>query len=224
MPPPKNTVYKTFILAGDRFTLGDNICVKNSEKGSKGDFISKIEKIYTDKNSEVQLDVRWYYRPEETVMGRMPWHARLEILESDHTDSIHVGSVNSKCEIYNLEEYEALPALGTKKVKVAGENSKVVLPEWICRSFYMHKKGKLRDPLPVYCKCLTPQNPEKTLIYCEKGSCRIAGRWVHGQCIGAKGVNTDDLQKAGKFYCPDCDGNSYFNCKAPEQRGKKRKA
>ena len=30
MPPPKNTVYKTFILAGDRFTLGDNICVKVS--------------------------------------------------------------------------------------------------------------------------------------------------------------------------------------------------
>ena len=78
--------------------------MQNSEKGSKGDFIAKIEKIYTDKNSEVQLDVKWYYRPEETVMGRMPWHARLEVLASDHTDSIHVGSVNSKCEIYDLEQ------------------------------------------------------------------------------------------------------------------------
>ena len=39
-------------------------------------------------------------------------NCRLEILESDHTDSIHVGSVNSKCEIYDLEAYESLPALG----------------------------------------------------------------------------------------------------------------
>ena len=59
-PPPPPPIFK----------------LQNSEKGSKGDFIAKIEKIYTDKNSEVQLDVRWYYRPEETVMGRMPWHAR----------------------------------------------------------------------------------------------------------------------------------------------------
>lgn len=84
--------------------LNLSVRVQNSEKGSKGDFIAKIEKIYTDKNSEVQLDVKWYYRPEETAMGRMPWHARLEVLASDHTDSIHVGSVNSKCEIYDLEQ------------------------------------------------------------------------------------------------------------------------
>ena len=199
--------------------------LQNSEKGSKGDFIAKIEKIYTDKNSEVHLDVRWYYRPEETVIGRMPWHARLEVIESDHTDSIHVGSVNSKCCIYTLEEYEALPALGAKKVKVAGEEGKVVLPEFICRSYYLHKKGRLEAPLPVYCNCKTPQNPEKTLIYCDRQTCGIPGRWVHGQCIGAKGVSPSEIQKQKQFFCPGCNGGSFFNCKPPTAaRGQKRKS
>jgi hypothetical protein len=120
--------------------------------------------------------------------------------------------------------YEALPALGAKKVKVAGEEGKVVLPEFICRSFYLHKKGKLNDSLPVYCNCKTPQNPEKTLIYCDRATCAIPGRWVHGQCIGAKGVSPSEISKQKQFYCPGCDGGSFFNCQAPASRGQKRKS
>eukprot|EP00039_Didymoeca_costata_P026372 m.15814 g.15814 ORF g.15814 m.15814 type:complete len:177 (-) comp5494_c0_seq2:1551-2081(-) len=133
--PPPNTVYKTFILVGERFTLGDTILVKQ-DKGVK-DFVGKIEKIYTDKQGEVNLDVSWYYRPEETKIGKQPYHAMNELMASNHKGTFHVGCVNSKCIIHSLEKYEELNMSGQTK-QPGG------LPEFMTRSFYDYKKGKLR--------------------------------------------------------------------------------
>ena len=33
---------------------------------------------------------------------------RTQILESDHSDTVHVGCVNSKCKVYSLSDYENL--------------------------------------------------------------------------------------------------------------------
>ena len=54
---------QTFILAGERFTIGDNMLIKGAGKGT-ADYVAKLEKISTNQAGEVFLDTRWYYRPE----------------------------------------------------------------------------------------------------------------------------------------------------------------
>jgi len=193
MGPPPNQTYKTFILAGERFTLGDSVMVRQETDDGTSDFIGKLQKIHTDKHSEVQLDLVWYYRPEETKLGRKPWHAKSEILESDHKDTVHVGCVNSKCKVYTLSEYEGLEP-GSKKPTVGKKNEKsYVLPEFISRSFYMHKKGVLKEALPTYCVCNTPSNPDKMLIACD-----TCDKWFHAECMKVK---SESVAKRKTFYC-----------------------
>eukprot|EP00038_Savillea_parva_P000041 m.93782 g.93782 ORF g.93782 m.93782 type:complete len:119 (+) comp10016_c0_seq2:3271-3627(+) len=76
--PPAFTTYKTFILSNERFSIGDKITIK-APSGSGHDFIATIQRIHTDKRGEVHIDGRWYYRPEETAMGRQPWHGINEV-------------------------------------------------------------------------------------------------------------------------------------------------
>ena len=42
-----------------------------SQSGNRLDFIGTLEKIYTDADGEVMLDLRWFYRPE--VGGFFLW-------------------------------------------------------------------------------------------------------------------------------------------------------
>lgn len=47
-------------------------------RGNAPDFIAAIERIHTNKDGEVFVDGRWYYRPEETAEGRKPWYRLLQ--------------------------------------------------------------------------------------------------------------------------------------------------
>ena len=60
---------QTFILAGERFTIGDNMLIKGAGKGA-ADYVAKLEKISTNQAGEVFLDTRWYYRPEVRADAR----------------------------------------------------------------------------------------------------------------------------------------------------------
>ena len=46
------------------------------------------------------------------VGGRKWWHGRAELAESDHSDTIHVATVQCKASIHTLDEYRAVKAKG----------------------------------------------------------------------------------------------------------------
>ena len=86
--PPKpvpNTGYKTFVLYEQRFSIGETVLVLVrikfkfpshflfSQNGGLANFIGTIERIYTDARCQVQVDLRWYYRPE--VCSLPLWNA-----------------------------------------------------------------------------------------------------------------------------------------------------
>lgn len=191
--PPPNTTYKTFILAGERFTLGDTMLIKAHSNGIP-DYIAKLEKIHTDPNGEVMLDSRWYYRPEETAMGRQSWQGVEEVIESDHTDTYHVRCVNGKCKIVSLNEYENLPPNRKKKSK--NDNSSSDVPIYFSRSFYLKKSKCFKDPLPTYCFCKKPSNPDKLLLQCDK-----CEKWFHGECVR---ISREVALNLEEWMCPDC--------------------
>eukprot|EP00037_Helgoeca_nana_P037511 m.16382 g.16382 ORF g.16382 m.16382 type:complete len:246 (-) comp8981_c0_seq1:158-895(-) len=186
--PPAFTTYKTFILAQERFSVGDTVSVK-APGGGKGDYVAKIDRIHTDKEGEVLIDGRWYYKPEETIMGRQPWNGIDEVFESDHVDTFHVRCVNSKCKIHTLSEYEKLSA--------AKETPEVPrLPSYFCRSKYLNKQGKIEGTLPRYCACKQPQKPEDPLVRCD--GCRD---WFFGNCVGIPAAKAGKLKS---WTCPIC--------------------
>eukprot|EP00038_Savillea_parva_P000039 m.93758 g.93758 ORF g.93758 m.93758 type:complete len:236 (+) comp10016_c0_seq1:3271-3978(+) len=184
--PPAFTTYKTFILSNERFSIGDKITIK-APSGSGHDFIATIQRIHTDKRGEVHIDGRWYYRPEETAMGRQPWHGINEVLDSDHVDTFHVRCVNGKCTICTLEEYEQLGAKGTSKPQ---------LPVFFCRSKYLKNQQRIEEELPRYCACKQPQNPEYELVGCDK-----CNEWYFANCVGLRKGEAADLDE---WVCPNC--------------------
>eukprot|EP00040_Diaphanoeca_grandis_P005827 m.34675 g.34675 ORF g.34675 m.34675 type:complete len:242 (-) comp17018_c0_seq1:66-791(-) len=207
MPPAANTTYKTFILAGERFTIGDHMMIKGTGNRKDSDYIALLERIHTNEEGEVFLDTQWYYRPEETALGRLPWQGVEEILGSNHKDTYHVRCVNSKCKIYSLDEYENLP----ERPKTKKGNVEYELPVFFCRTFYDREKKKLREELPVYCYCRQPSNPDKPLISCDK-----CEEWYHGDCVGITPTQADAMKS---WSCPTCRGE-----RAPTTAKKKGRA
>lgn len=175
--PPPNTNYKTFILMGHRFSVGNDIMVK-SGKGDKGaDFIARLDRIHTNKEGDVMLDARWYYRPEDTKGGRQPWHGADEIIESDHKDTYHVRCVNSMAKVLGVDEYisrrqaQALeigsgvsarkkPALKETITTSDGQSTQSI-PVLYCRSFYHYRKGTFAEKVPNAKGSKSPINPDR---------------------------------------------------------------
>lgn len=184
MPPPFQ-MYKTAEVANERFSVGDTVSVKSGGKGT--DFVAAIERIHTDKEGEVLIDARWYYRPEETDMGRQLWQGQDELLDSDHKDTFHVRCLNAKCAIYNLDDYEERVASG-----LVG-----AAQPYYCRSKYLKSKRALETPLPRYCACKLPQNPEYMLLQCDD-----CDEWFFGNCVGVSADTAGDMKK---WTCPICN-------------------
>jgi hypothetical protein len=63
------------------------------------------------------------------------------------------------------------------------------------------------------------------MVVCDNTICKIPGGWVHGNCIGEKGISKSEVSKKAKWYCPDCPGGgSFFNCEvavAAKSKGSK---
>eukprot|EP00041_Stephanoeca_diplocostata_P024069 m.602571 g.602571 ORF g.602571 m.602571 type:complete len:254 (+) comp22447_c0_seq2:1997-2758(+) len=195
-PPPPFSSYKTFILHETRFTLGDTVMIKSPHaqggRGTAPDFIAAIERIHTNKDGEVFVDGRWYYRPEETAEGRKPWHGTDELIDSDHVDAFHVRCVNAMCAVLPLKKFEELGG------QCAKDDNGNTLPTFFCRSKYLKSKKRLEKPLETYCACKQPQNPDMLLVSCD--SC---DQWYHGKCVK---VSRADAEKQKKWKCPVCLG------------------
>eukprot|EP01137_Pigoraptor_chileana_P011745 Opistho-2@63156 len=207
MPQP-NTSWRSFLLAGDRFVVGDTVLVRPDRKGP--DYIAAVQCIRTDANEEILIELQWYYRPEETVFGRQPYHGDDEVLESDHKDTIHVSSVNSRCFVRTLAEYTA----------EQDNQSTPEFPMFFSRSKYLYKKKKIEPKtLPLICVCRQPENPDIPMICCDE-----CDRCYHTNCIG---MTKEKLKKLEKYVCAKCEQVSPTETDAPaataEKPSRKRK-
>eukprot|EP00045_Choanoeca_perplexa_P009723 m.94862 g.94862 ORF g.94862 m.94862 type:complete len:204 (-) comp15006_c0_seq1:1453-2064(-) len=169
---PPNTNYPAFILAQQEFKLGDSVTVKRPgvNKG-KNDFVAKVERIYTNAASQVNIDVCWFYRPEELPCGRKPYHGRDEVITSDHRDTVKVETINSKAVVHTIEAYE-------QRDSTPLHNAGYIIPEFFSRSFYHYKEQHLKEPTDKYCTCRQPHNPDKLMICCDE-----CESWFHPKCV-----------------------------------------
>ncbi|RZC63808.1 hypothetical protein C5167_025550 [Papaver somniferum] len=94
---------------------GDCVLMRPPET-NKAPYVAKVEKMEADNRNNVKVKVRWYYRPEESIGGRRPFHGSKELFLSDHFERFEYKAATGefapdrvavyfKCEMpYNLDD------------------------------------------------------------------------------------------------------------------------
>ncbi|GAA0171912.1 hypothetical protein LIER_25844 [Lithospermum erythrorhizon] len=155
---------------------------------SKPSYVARVERIESDsRGGNVKVQVRWYYRPEESIGGRRQFHGSKEVFLSDHYDIQSADSIEGKCVVHSFKSYTKLHAVGNE--------------DFFCRFEYNSTTGAFDpDRVAVYCKCEMPYNPDDLMIQCEACS-----EWFHPPCID---MSTEEAKKLEHFFCEDCSSEN----------------
>nr|XP_043620046.1 chromatin remodeling protein EBS-like [Erigeron canadensis] len=146
-------------------------------------YVAKIVTIQSLDNN-VEVKVRWYYRPEETKGGRTPYHGVNEVFLSDHFDTQSVHSIVGTCTVHSYLSYIRRGVVDHNK-------------DFFSRFKYFPTTGKFDpDRARVYCICEMPYNPDFLMIECED-----CNDWYHPDCIG---MSVDEAKQLDHFICQIC--------------------
>ncbi|KAL3625096.1 hypothetical protein CASFOL_031764 [Castilleja foliolosa] len=180
--------------------VGDCVLMRPAEINS-APYVARIEKIESDNRNNVKVHVRWYYRPEEALGGRRPFHGAKELFLSDHYDMQSAHTIEGKCVIHTFKDYTKLENVGPE--------------DYYCRFEYKPATGAfLPDRVAVYCKCEMPYNPDDLMIQCEE--CKD---WYHPNCVN---LTIEVVQHMDRFVCSDHepDEDSKNTHETPLENGK----
>nr|GMC78660.1 chromatin remodeling protein EBS-like [Ipomoea batatas]GMC83699.1 chromatin remodeling protein EBS-like [Ipomoea batatas]GMC87900.1 chromatin remodeling protein EBS-like [Ipomoea batatas] len=86
---------------------GDAVFMRAPET-EKDPYVAIIQKIEADNRNNVNVHVRWYYRPEETKRGRQRFHGIRELMLSDHYDVQSAETIERKVTVHTFKEYTEL--------------------------------------------------------------------------------------------------------------------
>ena len=71
-------------------------------------YVARVVKMEADGSNNLIVRVRWYYRPEESVGGRLEFHGANELFLSDHYDTQSANTIEAKCTVHTFEDYTKL--------------------------------------------------------------------------------------------------------------------
>ncbi|KAK4491923.1 hypothetical protein RD792_002705, partial [Penstemon davidsonii] len=160
---------------------GDCVLMRASEKNSPP-YVARVEKIEADNRNNLKVQVRWYYRPEETTGGRRQFHGTKELFFSDHYDIQSAHTIEGKCIVHTFKNYTKMENVGPG--------------DFFCRFEYRPTSGAfIPDQIAVYCKCEMPYNPDDLMIQCEE--CKD---WYHPSCVD---MTIEQAKQLDRFVCSD---------------------
>ncbi|XVF31796.1 hypothetical protein REPUB_Repub17cG0023300 [Reevesia pubescens] len=173
-----------YTIKGTNKVVRSGDCVLIKPLGSdKLPHVARVEKIKADCWNNVKVRVRWYYRPEESMGGRRPFHGAKELFLSDQYDVESAYTIEGKCIVHTFKSYTKLENVGAE--------------DYYCRFEYKASTGLLTpDRVAVYCKCEMPYNPDCLMVQCE--GCKD---WFHPSCMG---MTIEEAKKLDQFLCSDC--------------------
>eukprot|EP00898_Chlorokybus_atmophyticus_P005939 jgi/Chlat1/6346/Chrsp44S05908 len=163
--------------------VGDVVALTPSE-GARLPYVGKLEQIEQDAAGRKWLKTRWYYRPEESKLGRQGHHGERELFLSDHRDWVPAESIIRKVTVLTLKQYLDLGVIRDE--------------HFYCRFEYTASTGQVKpEAVTVYCKCELPYNPDMLMVQCD-----TCFEWFHPACIG---LSAEDVQQDGAFFCDACE-------------------
>ncbi|XP_047314041.1 chromatin remodeling protein EBS-like [Impatiens glandulifera] len=185
-----NTVVKrnldSYTIRGTNTVVkpGDNVLLRSPESNTTP-YVAKIKKIQIDNGNDVTVQVRWYYRPGDSIGGRKQFHGEKELFLSDHYDIQSAYTIQGKCMVHSLKNYTQLENAGAE--------------DYYCRFEYKAANGLvLPSRVVVYCKCKLPENPDLLMVQCEE--CK---NWYHPFCVD---MTNDQAKHLHLFICSNCNG------------------
>lgn len=180
MPPGKKQhKIQSFVRSEITYKVGDCVLVRGE---ASLPYIGKVKEIHQSEKG-VDVKVMWFYRPEEAVGGRKPFHGERELFKSDHFDDVHANTIEGKCSVHQLKHYQNLK-----------EVSDV---DYFQRYEYRPTGHEFKpDRVPVYCVCEMPYNPDRFMVMCEQ-----CEEWYHPKCLG---FDDRDFQQPRPWKCHEC--------------------
>lgn len=175
---PKASIVKD----GVELKIGDQVLLRQGG-AEELPYVARIDKVGNkDRKSGYELNVTWYYRPED--VGRRQYHGERELFMSDHKDTVHSACILSKCTVWSIDDYRELEI--------------VTSTDFFWRYTY-HTATRRFSPeqVPVYCSCELPENPDFFMAECD-----MCLRWFHPH--PCEGVDPAEVQATGKFSCRKC--------------------
>ncbi|XP_019443896.1 PREDICTED: chromatin remodeling protein EBS-like [Lupinus angustifolius] len=150
--------------------------------------VAQVEKIEHDNRNNVNVSIRWYYRPEESIGGRRQFHGVKELLLSDQYDVQSAHNIIGKCVVHSYNN-------DTKLENIRPE-------DYYWRFEYKAATGTfMPDFVAVYCKCEMPRNPDDFMVHCK--GCQ---NWYHPACVG---MTIEEAKNLGHFVCSECPSVIY---------------
>ncbi|KAK6342639.1 hypothetical protein TWF718_008033 [Orbilia javanica] len=153
---------------------GDIIEVKRPAKGDDipgqgKEWLARVLEVKGRENKDkvdVYVRVAWYYWPEDLPMGRLEYHGRQEVIESNHPDIIDVCTINGKADIQEWDEYD----------------EDATFDGYYSRQQFDIVSKQLTRPRE-FCVCKQYYNPDTVIINCP--GCNV---WMHKDCIIADAI------------------------------------
>ncbi|OIV92428.1 hypothetical protein TanjilG_25158 [Lupinus angustifolius] len=134
--------------------VGDSVLM-HPPQSSKLPYVARVDKIEHDNRNSVNVRIRWYYRPEDSLGGRRIFHGTNELFLSDHHDVQSADTIEGKCIVHPFDDYIKLEKAGSD--------------DYFCRFEYMATAGTFTpDSVAVYCICELPYNPDIFMMQCER--------------------------------------------------------
>lgn len=82
-----------------------------NQEALKPPYVARVEKLWADGRNNVKVEVRWYYRPEESIGGRRQFHGAKEVFLSDHTDIQSADTIEGICTVHTFKSYTKLESV-----------------------------------------------------------------------------------------------------------------
>lgn len=102
---------------------------------------------------------------------------------SDHYDWVSVNTIDGKCRVYSMREYQRLEAVSED--------------DFYARFLYRSSRGEFRpEAVPVFCVCSEPYNPDRLMVECAR-----CDDWFHPECVGETAAKVAKLKY---WTCPEC--------------------
>ncbi|CAN6203233.1 unnamed protein product [Urochloa humidicola] len=183
--PPKRILESYTIKGSDKVIKPGDCVLMRAYDTSKPPYVARVEAIEAagSRGTNVRVRVRWYYRPEESIGGRRPFHGSKEVFLSDHYDVQSADTIEGKCNVHSFRSYTKLDSVNAE--------------DFFCRFEYKSASGSfVPDRIAVFCKCEMPYNPDDLMIQCEECS-----DWFHPACIG---MTIKEAKKREHFFCQTC--------------------
>lgn len=109
--------YYSGVQRGDEIiNVRDSVLLKSGTRKKDPPFVARVSGLWEEDEGpnagEMMMSVFWYYRPEQTEVGRIPnFHGDVEVMASRHKDDNSVACIVDKCYVLSYPEYCRFRAL-----------------------------------------------------------------------------------------------------------------